>query len=45
VLEASTNLTVWSGVSTNYIAATPATFTNSGAAARNFFRAYEIQQP
>jgi plastocyanin len=45
VLEASTNLTSWSGLSTNFITAAPMSFTNVAAGTRSFFRVYETETP
>lgn len=41
VLEASTNLTTWSGISTNLVTTPLVTFTNTAAGPGTFFRVYE----
>ena len=40
-----TNLTSWSGLSTNFITAVPMSFTNVAAGAWSFFRVYETETP
>jgi plastocyanin len=45
VLEASTNLTSWTGLSTNSITTVPVAFTNAANTAPAFFRVYETETP